>query len=117
MLVDKKARAFAKMTKTWQIRQPALPRAFPGEKHKIARTFYVKNDQNYGLWPLTTGQSLPETGSVGNILRRPIFCLSFYDVYILSNSDLLCRKFQTVDLLTLIRAAGAVYDFRNFEQV
>ncbi len=50
VLVDKKAHAFAKMTKTWPIRQPALPRAFPGEKHEIARAFYVKNDQNYGLW-------------------------------------------------------------------
>ncbi len=38
------------MTKTWQFRQPALPRAFPGEKHEIARAFYVKYDQNYGLW-------------------------------------------------------------------
>jgi hypothetical protein len=50
VLVDKKARAFAKMIKTWQIRQPALPRAFPSEKHEIARAFYVKNDQNYVLW-------------------------------------------------------------------
>jgi hypothetical protein len=37
------------MTKTWQFRQPALPRAFPGEKHEIARAFCVKYDQNYGL--------------------------------------------------------------------
>ncbi len=50
MVVDKKARAFVKMIKTWQCRQPALPRAFPGEKHEIARAFYVKYDQNYGLW-------------------------------------------------------------------
>jgi hypothetical protein len=34
------------MTKTWQIRQPVLPRAFLGEKHEIARAFYVKYDQN-----------------------------------------------------------------------
>ncbi len=47
MVVDKKARAFAKMTKTWQFRQPALPRAFPGEKHEIASAFYVEYDQNY----------------------------------------------------------------------
>jgi hypothetical protein len=47
VVVDKKARAFAKMTKTWQFRQPALPRAFPGEKHEIASAFYVEYDQNY----------------------------------------------------------------------
>jgi hypothetical protein len=54
VVVDKKARALVKMTKTWQFRQPALPRAFPGEKHEIARAFYVKYDQNYGLrtWTL-----------------------------------------------------------------
>jgi hypothetical protein len=50
VLVNKKARAFVKMTKTWQFRQPALPPAFPSEKHEIARAFYVKYDQNYGLW-------------------------------------------------------------------
>ncbi len=49
MVVDKKVRAFVKMTKTWQFRQPALPRAFPGEKHELVRAFYVKYDQNYGL--------------------------------------------------------------------
>ncbi len=49
MVVDKKARAFLKMSKTWQFRKPALSRAFPGEKHEIARAFYVKYDQNYGL--------------------------------------------------------------------
>ncbi len=37
------------MTKTWQFCQPALPRAFPDEKHEIARAFCVKYDQNYGL--------------------------------------------------------------------
>jgi hypothetical protein len=50
VVVDKKARAFVKTTKTQQFRQPALPRAFPGEKQEIARAFYVKYDQNYGLW-------------------------------------------------------------------
>jgi hypothetical protein len=49
MVVDKKARAFVKMTKTRQFGQPALPRAFTGEKHEIARAFYAKYDQNYGL--------------------------------------------------------------------
>ncbi len=37
------------MTKTWQFRQPALPPAFPAEKHEIVRAFYVKYDQDYGL--------------------------------------------------------------------
>jgi hypothetical protein len=37
------------MTKTWQFCKPALSRAFPGEKHEVARAFYVKYDQNYGL--------------------------------------------------------------------
>ncbi len=37
------------MTKTWQFRQPALPCAFSGEKHVLARAFNVKYDQNYGL--------------------------------------------------------------------
>jgi hypothetical protein len=41
------------MTKTWQFRQPALPRAFPSKKHEIAHAFYVKYDQKYGLWGLT----------------------------------------------------------------
>jgi hypothetical protein len=50
VVVDKKARAFVKMTKTRQFRQPALPRAFTGEKHEIARAFYAKYDPNYGLW-------------------------------------------------------------------
>jgi hypothetical protein len=45
VVVDKKARAFVKMTETWQIRQPALPRAFPRPSH----AFRVKYDQNYGL--------------------------------------------------------------------
>jgi hypothetical protein len=49
VVVDKKVRAFVKMTKTRQFGQPALPRAFTGEKHKIARAFYAKYDQNYGL--------------------------------------------------------------------
>jgi hypothetical protein len=49
VVVDKKARAFVKMTKTWQFSKPALSRAFPGEKHEVARAFYVKYDQNYGL--------------------------------------------------------------------
>ncbi len=53
MVVDKKARAFVKMTKTRQYGQPALPRAFTGEKHEIARAFYAKYDQNYGLWSVT----------------------------------------------------------------
>jgi hypothetical protein len=50
VVVDKKARTFLKMSKTWQFRKPALYRAFPGKKHEIARAFYVKYDQNYGLW-------------------------------------------------------------------
>jgi hypothetical protein len=37
------------MTKTWQFRQSALPRAFSGEKHALARSFYVKFERNYEL--------------------------------------------------------------------
>ncbi len=48
-VVDKKARAFVKMTKTGQFCKPALSRAFPGEKHEVVRAFYVKYDQHYGL--------------------------------------------------------------------
>jgi hypothetical protein len=29
--------------------KPALPRAFPGEKHVLARAFWIKYDQNYEL--------------------------------------------------------------------
>ncbi len=49
MVVDKKERNFVKMTKTWQFFKPTLSRAFPGEKREVARAFYVKYDQNYGL--------------------------------------------------------------------
>ncbi len=49
MVVDKKARAFVKITKTWQFRQPEQSRAFTGKKHALAHAFYVKYDQNYGL--------------------------------------------------------------------
>jgi hypothetical protein len=49
VVIDKKARAFVKMTKTRQFGKPALPRAFTSEKHEIARAFYAKYDQNYGL--------------------------------------------------------------------
>ncbi len=50
VVVDEKARAFVKTSKTSQIRQPALPRAFPGQKHALVGAFQFKYDQNYGLW-------------------------------------------------------------------
>jgi hypothetical protein len=49
VVVDEKARAFVKMFKTLQIRETALPHAFPGQKNALVRAFWLKYDQNYGL--------------------------------------------------------------------
>ncbi len=65
VVVDKKERAFVKMTKTWQFRQPVLPRAFSGEKHAQARAFNVKYDQNYGLWSIKSAPASPGRSRAG----------------------------------------------------
>ncbi len=49
MVLDENARAFVKTSQTYQIRQPALPRAVPGQKHALARAFRDKYERNYGL--------------------------------------------------------------------
>jgi hypothetical protein len=50
VVLGEKARAFGKTSKTKQTRKCGLARAFPGQKRALARAFWSKYDQYYGLW-------------------------------------------------------------------
>jgi hypothetical protein len=84
VVLDEKARAFGKTSKTKQKGKCGLALALPGQKRALARAFWSKYDQNYGLHLFSRCYIIK---TLWWLTSASLFCMLYNITFRYSNSD------------------------------